>query len=427
MSSIKVKLEREVQIFPSEISMIADDLAGACDTGIEFLDSVGRVTVAVDSDWTEINNDQREGLVVWNTESRSLSAHEAYDKVRRASRVAGKNKIRILLKKTDSAFRSHFGREIAAVMDELQLELCCLAPAIPAFGRVTRNGIQYIDGLPIAESFYNKDPKHPVTRSCVSEITAMGTRRRIGLLNLETLRSNNSLKQIERLIASGVQIIVADGESRTDLERVVDLFLKRSGRLVFVGGQSLGNALAHYCVPDAEPDTWTKVPRGGVVIVCGTLHPQTRAQLRLSSKTHGLDPVFIQMDASIDCASIEAEAERATVNLTDQIEKFGLGFLASSEDPIHDPDRVEKSLSLAVQKICDRKKLAGLILTGGTTAYGVCRLMEIKRLQLRQRITPGVVLAQAPEVCGMAIGIKGGSLGELDALDKMIDTLRSLV
>ena len=58
--------------------MIVDDLAGACDTGIEFLDSVGCVTVIVDSDIPEIEKDQFEGLVVWNTESRGLSVKEAY-------------------------------------------------------------------------------------------------------------------------------------------------------------------------------------------------------------------------------------------------------------------------------------------------------------------------------------------------------------
>ena len=52
MSSTKNKLDRDVKFFSSEITILADDLAGACDTGIEFLDKVGRVTIAVDSDWT---------------------------------------------------------------------------------------------------------------------------------------------------------------------------------------------------------------------------------------------------------------------------------------------------------------------------------------------------------------------------------------
>ena len=78
--------------------MIADDLAGACDTGIEFLDSVGCVTVVIDSDMAEVKENKVEGLVVWNTESRGLAEHEAYRKVRRACEIAGANEKRILLK-----------------------------------------------------------------------------------------------------------------------------------------------------------------------------------------------------------------------------------------------------------------------------------------------------------------------------------------
>lgn len=94
--------------------MIADDLAGACDTGIEFFDSVGCVTVVVDSDIPEMKNIQFEGLAVWNTESRSLSEYDACSKVCRACEFAGAKAKRILLKKTDRLFehRLNMGRPL---------------------------------------------------------------------------------------------------------------------------------------------------------------------------------------------------------------------------------------------------------------------------------------------------------------------------
>jgi uncharacterized protein YgbK (DUF1537 family) len=427
MSSAPDTSEVKSRINPSEISIIADDLAGACDTGIEFLDSVGCVTVVVDSDMLEMKKNQFEGLVVWNTESRSLSEHEACSKVRRACEIAGAQEKRILLKKTDSAFRGHFGGEISAVMDALHLELCCVAPAIPDFGRVTRNGIQYLNGLPIAESFYSKDPKQPVTESRVAEIVAMGNRRPTGLLDLETLRNPENQEHIERLIASGVQIITADSDSQADLDRVVELFLKRPGRLFFVGGQGIGNALAKHCLPGAKMETWAKVPDGAVVIVCGTLHPRAREQLTLFSHTRGIEPVFLDVDDRSNLAAMDAAAENATASLIDQIESHGLGFLASPQSPVHDPRLVEEALSLAVGKVYEKADLSGLILTGGTTAYEVCRRIGVKCLQLRQRISWGVVLTQASDLSGIAIAVKGGSLGDVDAIKKVVDTVRSLV
>jgi len=406
--------------------MIADDLAGACDTGIEFLDSVGSVTVVVDSDIPEMKKNHFEGLVVWNTESRGLSERDACSKVRRVCEISGAKEKRILLKKTDSAFRGHFSREIATVMDALHLEHCCVAPAIPDFGRVTCNGIQYLNGLPIAESFYSKDPKHPVTESRVAEIVAKGNRRPTGLLDLETLRSHENQEHIERLIASGVQIIVADSESQEDLERAVELFLKRPGRLFFIGGQGIGNALAKYCLPCDNMETWTKVPDGAVVIVCGTLHPNAREQLTLFSHTQGIEPVFIDVDDHSNLTTIMAAAEKAAASLIVQIESHGLGFLASPESLVSEPRLVEEALSLAVDKVYEIADLSGLILTGGTTAYEVCRRIGIKTLQLRQRISWGVVLTQSADLSGMAIAVKGGSLGDVDAIKQVVDTVRSL-
>jgi uncharacterized protein YgbK (DUF1537 family) len=407
--------------------MMADDLAGACDTGIEFLDAVGCVTVVIDSDIAGVNKNKSEGLVVWNTESRSLAEHEAYRKVRRACEIAGANKKKILLKKTDSAFRGHFGREISAVMDALDLELCCVAPAIPDFGRVTRKGIQYLDGRPIAESFYSKDPKQPVTTSRIDEIVAKGNSRPTGLLDLEALRSPENQKQLERFIASGIQVIAVDSESRGDLEEAVELFLKRPGPLFFVGGQGIGRALAKYCLPGAGGGTWTKAPDGAVVIVCGTLHPRAREQLTLFSHTHGIEPVIIDVADHSKFAAIEAAAAKATCRLLDQIKSHGLGILASPRSLVGDPCRVEAVLSLAVGKIYKNADLSGLILTGGTTAYSVCRLIGAKQLQLRQRIGWGVVLTQAPDLSGLAIVVKGGSLGDVDAIQKIVDTVRSLI
>jgi uncharacterized protein YgbK (DUF1537 family) len=309
-------------------------------------------------------------------------------------------------------------------MDALGLELCCLAPAIPDFGRVTRDGIQYLDGQPIAESFYSKDPKQPVSQSRVDQIAAQGNTRPTGILDLETLRSPESQEHIKQLIASGVQVIVVDSEFQADLERAVELFLKRPGSLFFVGGQGLGSALAKYCLAGARRETWTRVPDGAVVIVCGTLHPRARAQLTLFSQTHGIEPVTVDVDDRRKFASIETAAERATARLIDQIQSHGLGLLASPPHLVNDPCRVEETLSLTVGKVYEKAELSGLILTGGTTAYSVCRHIGIKHLQLRQRIDWGVVLTQAPDLSGMAIAVKGGSLGNVDAIQKLFDTLR---
>ncbi len=407
----------------TDISMIADDLAGACDTGFEFLDTVGQVTVVMDVDVPHGKIDPEDGLVVYNTESRALPADDAYQKARRAAEIAGKDGQRILMKKTDSAFRGQFGPEIAAVMDELGIELCCLAPAIPEFGRVTRSGIQYLDGVPISESFYSKDPKNPVTESRVARHAMIGNNRPVGLLDLSTLRGNRKEEKIEELALSGVQIVVTDSENRKDLQTAAGVFLKRPERILFVGGQGIGNALASACTPSAKQTGWTRIPKGPTLVVCGTLHPRSREQMIQISRTYGLAPVLIRID---DTLHTDAMAEEAAAQVMTQMKSGGLGLLSTPEDVVYDPDRVERVIASTVQTICNRTRLAGLLLTGGTTGYEACRLIGIHRLHLRRKIAWGAIMAQAPDLEGMAVLVKGGSLGNPGVMNFFVETVRSL-
>jgi len=417
----------DMEISDSDICMLADDLAGACDTGIEFLDILGQVTVIVDSDAPGKKPASQEALNVWNTESRDLTATEAYEKVKRASRAAFTEDKRILFKKTDSAFRGNFGYEIAAVMDELHIKICCIAPAIPDFGRVTRNGVQYLDGKPISESFYSKDPRHPVTESNVLKVAAKGNSRPVGLLTLETLRGEENNGTLKGLLDSGVEVIVVDGEFQEDLNRTVDIFLKQAGPLMFVGGQALGQAVARHCSKRSEKKNWSRIPKEPIMVVCGTLHPRSQEQMSVLSEASGIDPVWIEAYTENSSGNIKGIVDRALVNLFNQFENFGIGLLASPADVKLDPNFVENALAITVEKIFEHTSLSGLILTGGTTAYKVCRRIGIASIELRERIASGTILAQVPSLSGMAVCNKGGSLGEPDALVKVADRIKALI
>ena len=77
-------------------------------------------------------------------------------------------------------------------------------PAFPAFNRITRNGIHYIDGTPVAESVFGKDPFTPVTDSSVKEI----------------IGSQTSLPLFLNELNDKPGIHIYDGESDEDLKRL---------------------------------------------------------------------------------------------------------------------------------------------------------------------------------------------------------------
>jgi uncharacterized protein YgbK (DUF1537 family) len=406
-------------------AMIADDLAGACDTSAEFLPRLGAVTVFIDSDNPVVPFDQSKTLVVWNTESRSLSEEAAYQKVRRACTHALQPETHILLKKADSAFRGHYGREIAAVMDAWPNAVTGLLPAIPTFGRVTRNGVQYLNGVPIAESFYRQDPKHPVKESRVAIMASKGNPRQITHLTLNMIRNPRNHQILNRLLQSGHRLIIADSETQDDLNRAVSLFVRQHTPLILVGGQGMGQAIAQHCLPLKSQETWAPIPHGPIVIVCGSLHPRTRQQLQTFSKTFNVEPVTILQNRTGFKLSPNAE-QKVVGRLLDQISQSKVGVLTSPEHDVQDPVLVETVLADTIKTLDQQTPIRGLILTGGSTAYTVCRCLGVRQLQLRQRMGFGVIAAQAPELSGMVIGIKGGSLGERGAFINLVKFQQSL-
>lgn len=406
-------------------AMIADDLAGACDTSAEFLPRRGAVTVFIDSDNPVVPFDHCKNMVVWNTESRSLSEEAAYQKVYRACTQALQSDTRILLKKADSAFRGHYGREIAAVMDAWPNAVAGLVPAIPMFGRVTRNGVQFLNDIPIAETFYRQDPKHPVKESRVAIMATRGNPRKFAHLTLNMIRNPRNHEILEKLLKSGHRLIIADSETQHDLDRVVALLIHQHTPLILVGGQGMGQAVAGHCLPLKSQETWTPIPDGAIVIVCGSLHPRTRQQLHNFAKTFNVEPITILQNRTGLKLSQNTE-QNVVERLIDQLSRSRVGVLTSPEHDLLDPIRVETVLAETIKALNQRTPIGGVFLTGGSTAYTVCRRLGVRQLQLRQRMGFGVVVAQAPELSGMVIGIKGGSLGEMDVFINLVKFQQSL-
>ena len=196
--------------------IIADDFTGGLDTGVQFA-SRGIPTCVLtdpDADWEETTEGSE--VLVAVAETRHLPSQEAYEKVYAVARRAVEAGIGHIYKKTDSALRGNIGAELSAVAKACEVPLLPFIPALPAMNRITRNGIQMIDGIPVAESVFGRDPFEPVRESDVarlialqSDIPAVST----GANRLEDCR--------------GIAII--DAESETDLIRAEQSMAQMSG------------------------------------------------------------------------------------------------------------------------------------------------------------------------------------------------------
>jgi len=145
------------------IAILADDLTSAADGAGPFVDrglaaALGRRKLP----------DPAAAVAAIDSGSRSATPAQAREAVARWS--AGLSRRSIFYKTVDSTLRGHVALELEACFKASGRTSLVFAPAFPGAGRTTVNGIQLVDGVPVAESAYGRDPVHPARHSTLAEL-----------------------------------------------------------------------------------------------------------------------------------------------------------------------------------------------------------------------------------------------------------------
>lgn len=146
------------------IAVIADDLTGAAEVaGIAC--TYGLKTELL------IGVEERLPLcdvVVIATNTRSMTKDDAVAYTRLVASNLNNEHIKVF-KKTDSALRGHVMEELSAILSVLPFSQVLYVPANPSKKRIIRDGIYYIDGKPISETDFSRDPEFPAVTSSLKE------------------------------------------------------------------------------------------------------------------------------------------------------------------------------------------------------------------------------------------------------------------
>ena len=169
----------EVIMTDTKLLVVADDLTGGLDTGVQFAKQGIAVRVIVDpgmqKEWTNTNAE----VLVAVSETRHLSSEAAYQTVYRIVSAGKQAGIPFVYKKTDSALRGNVGAELSAAMDACEADVLSFLPAYPAMNRITVNGCHYVDGVPVAQSVFGRDPFDPVTESDIRKLIGSQTETQV--------------------------------------------------------------------------------------------------------------------------------------------------------------------------------------------------------------------------------------------------------
>jgi D-threonate/D-erythronate kinase len=396
------------------LHVIADDLTGACDVAAALLPWPGGVTVLPDG--TARAATPPGGLVVRNTQSRTLPPAEAAARVRATLAAMADGTAEVLLKKIDTGLRGPLGAEIDAALDSLDAPRAFVLPAIPEVGRTTVGGEQRIDGVPVHRTAFARDPQNPVRDGQVSAVIAATARRPAASIGLEAVRRPGGVRAA--LAACAAPITVFDAETDGDLAAAVRALLDEPTPLVLVGSTGLARALRGALPVDDAPPIATAAPASaGVLVVAGSVHPAARDQCAHAERA-GLLAAVIEVAA----AGGEDAGQRAARVLGSG---RAVALVAPGEIAAGSETAIGVALRAAAVTALAGARPAGVILVGGETAFHVLAGLDHPPLAVESRPSPLAMqgrIAGGPHR-GLAVVTKGGSSGE----EALLATLVRLV
>ncbi|MDR9856370.1 four-carbon acid sugar kinase family protein [Paenibacillus sp. VCA1] len=388
--------------------IIADDLTGANDAGVQ-LSKIGIAsTVYLDlkeDSWTGQAGD----VAIIDTDSRAAGEREAYERVEKASGVLRERGYVHAYKKMDSTLRGNVAAELAAVVSVHRPEVVVIAPAYPKMKRQTIEGTQYVNGRPVSETEFGRDPKTPVKDSYIPNLLGSYVdAERICLIGEELLAGplESLTDMIVRHAEQGQTWFVCDAKTDHDLKIIADAFAKAKKHTVWAGSAGLIEYL-----PDAlqlqkteRTDRRPNVSR--TLTVSASLSRVTKEQLEQVRRME--DTRFVEVDP--------ADLVRQTYVTKDILDtlaeapdkKHFVLFVDSSEKNREATTRLGEELSLSKTEISESisrelgniareavrafPDIEGLVLTGGDTAKAVCSRLNMNRMQLYTEVETGLPL-----------------------------------
>ncbi len=344
------------------VTVLADDLTGACDTGCLF---AGRGTVGVIAEPALPHRDAP--VVTVDTESRTLPAAEAGRHLRAAAgRLGARLGSGRAFKKIDSTMRGSVGAELGALLEAGGWDGALVCPAFPAQGRVVRDGLLRVDGVLAHESAIGRDDRYPGLTSDVAALLGPALSRPVTRLPLPVVRAGAETV-LERLAEAAGDVVAADAESDADLDVLARAAARRSA-LLLAGSAGLGRAFAtalDYPAPRAA------LPAGAAWLwVVGSRHPASRAQL-LALEAAGAPGAWVDGETTPNLDPVLRALHRGTP-----------AFIASAREAALEPRAAAAALAAAAARVLETAAPDLLAVTGGETAFGVIGALEASRLDL---------------------------------------------
>lgn len=411
-----------------KIIMIADDLTGACDAGVQFTQKGFKTVISFD----EKTADQQENVVVFDTNSRSASAASAYKKVDQMVSGLKKEEISFVYKKVDSTLRGNLGSEIDALMDRFSFEYAVVAPALPALGRTTVNGMQYVYNVPVDQTEIGNDPKTPVKEPDIVRLLSNQSTREACLFPASFLTEDPSVltEKVTELLDKKKTLFVCDAKEEADLKKIASAFSQLPHNILWVGSAGLAEWLVDSSGSHSRPAIFVN-KAFPVLVVSGSRSAVAKRQLHTFLSLSKAKQVDLAPGLLLTKESRDTEVLRCQQELESYLQKgYDVVFSVKHENTAYPneqmelPALIEESLSKAASEAVKKHTLGGIVLTGGDTAKAISNKLGVTGIELLGEVEQGLPVSRmigGPELITVT---KAGAFGTDLSLYEVVTQLK---
>ncbi|MBR2995320.1 MAG: four-carbon acid sugar kinase family protein [Lachnospiraceae bacterium] len=348
-----------------KLLILADDLTGALDTAVYFAECGASVLIR-----TAADPEQTAQVLCIDMESRHLRAEEARSRALQLTKAAVSEGFTHVYKKTDSVLRGNHGAEIAGVLQGLGAEQIQVVQGHPRLGRTVKNGILLVDGVPVSQSAFSKDPFNPVCCDGVEEIL---------------VRTAPDLRG---------RVMIYDSETELDLDAAYELIRERGMLHCLAGCGGFAKVLARKLSGTGNPVCFPKYRN--MLLICGSMHVSSREQLITARKAGfpfhevacGLTGEDFQPVAEgISPASV---VERISSELKSEPVVM-VGTPVTEHPAEQEKHNMEAMLGEIVSAVLEQQRPDVLCVFGGDTLHAVLQKLGVSEIRPEREILPGVI------------------------------------
>lgn len=418
-----------------KIVIVADDFTGSNDTGVQFSKrNLRSVVISNNEKINKLWNDF--DVIVIDTESRFETPDAAYRKAYETGEILKRRKPDCIYKKIDSTFRGNIGAEIAGLMESLGIAHTILVPAFPSNGRITKNGMVYVNSKLLQETEASADPRTPVRDSYIPKIISGQTDKTIALISHEIVHAGRKVleNKLSQLVKNNIEIIVIDALDDSDMDLIASVTAPLKDKVMFAGSPGFAEFLPQYLNIGI---------RGRInIVIAGSVSNVTRDQINHAQKNMRLSVIDIDTDKLFSGKQKE-EIKRILEIINDSCSEDKDIIIRSSASrdsvrssveqgkqkgftPVEVSENIAFFLGKLTREIIETYPVNGIVLTGGDTAIKTVNALNVSGTVIHKEIEPGIPYGNFidEKFRNITVVTKAGGFGSREAILRILNFLR---